>query len=317
MKRCKSLNNKMVCLSILISFLSWENSAADEPSKFYFESGLQVNYSSHYLPTLYSQAKVDRYLFLDQTMIFPGAELIGEFLIRNNSDISLKLGSNGQPLKQFIGIQFTYEDSLGTSHPLEASIREVVYVYTDSVETSWGEKNFLPSKGKVQVNGNCYWSALAQLHYGFLKLNWVFDNTQVAQTDSSITPVRWVSEDYLFKYSLPETRVDSIYYFNQRGFYLNSKREFQEALEFSLKTLRLDSLDYDALEIASDVLWKMNRFNEALVYAQRGKQVIQNAAQTIAGRGGEVDYDNTQRFIDRMNFFIDKCQKREPWQGGK
>jgi hypothetical protein len=306
----------MVCLSILISFLSWENSAADEPSKFFFGSGLQVNYSAHYLPTLYSQAKVDRYLFLDQTAIFPGVELIGTFMIINQSSYTVKLATAGQPILQFIKLVYSYEDSIHQDS-LDVDLHELVYIYGDSTGHLWGKSNILPSQAFIKTDGYCYSETLSVLHYGFLKFNWVFDNTEAAKWDTTITPVRWVSEDYLFKYTLPETRMDSIYFFDQRGFYLNSKREFQDALEFSLKTLRLDSLDYDALEIASDVLWKMNRFNEALVYAQRGKQVIQNAAQTIAGRGGEVDYDNTQRFIDRMNFFIDKCQKREPWQGEK
>ncbi|MCX6640744.1 MAG: tetratricopeptide repeat protein [bacterium] len=312
-----SKKRRTVFLISLFSFLISVSSVAGDSTNLYFDSGLQVNYSAHFLPVLYSQAKIRQYLYLDQTTIFPGAELTGTFLISNRSSDTLKLAPVGQPLLQFIKMFYHYKDSLSTDRNINVDLHELVYSFTDSVAPSWGKKNYLPPNASVQTDGYCYWEALSELHYGFLKINWVFDNSIAAQTDSTITRVFWRSEDYLFNYTWPETRMDSIYYFDQRGFYLNSKEKFEEALEFSQKVLRLDSLDYDALQIAADVLWKMNRFDEALIYAERGKNMLEDAAQSMRDRGGWVRDEDIDPYVAKMNFFITKCQNREKWKWAK
>ncbi|MCX6639133.1 MAG: tetratricopeptide repeat protein [bacterium] len=317
MNLSNSKKRRTVYLISLFSFLISLSSLASDSTNFYFDSGLQVNYSAHFLPVLYSQAKIRQYLYLDQTTIFPGAELIGTFMMLNRSTNIIKLAPEGQFISQYIQLIYSYEDSTSIEKSLPVDNHDAVNVYSDSVGVIWGKKTFLPPKASVKVDGYCHWEALSELHYGFLKINWVFDNRIAAKTDSTITRVYWQSEDYLFKYTWPETRMDSIYYFDQRGFYLNSKEKFEEALEFSQKVLRLDSLDYDALQIAADVLWKMNRFDEALIYAERGKKMLEDAAQTMRDRGGVVRNDDIDPYIEKMTFFITKCQNREKWKWAK
>jgi tetratricopeptide (TPR) repeat protein len=97
----------------------------------------------------------------------------------------------------------------------------------------------------------------------------------------------------------------------------NESEEFERALDICKQLLQMDSTNYNAMRTAADVLWKMNRFDEAMPYAQRGIELLQAAIEEREAKGGVAWYHDGQEYIDKLQFFIDKCQRREKWKWAK
>lgn len=290
------------------------------PPKISINSSLQVNYSYDSPGILIGQERSSHYLTLDRTTIFPGTGLIGNVIIKNNTNETLVLCAVNNSIKNQINLFYSISaDNYNSSSKLDCQLEEVRSAAAAKENAPLiMDGNILPAGYRLEVIATCPWSKLSNLPIGKITLHWNIDNSSYVLSDSSITLVNYNSKDTEINIvSSPSNREDSIYFLNQQAEYQNEVEHFEQAYTTCTLIFQIDPNDYNALRTASDVLWKMNRFDEATIYAQRGIDLITAAANEIEQKAAKLSYDDVGYYIERMQFFIDKCQRREKWKWTK
>jgi hypothetical protein len=280
---------------------------------------LQVNYQTNFPEILTGPEEAQRYCYLDRTTIFPGTGLVGDFYLFNHSDDTLKLAAKGQPILQFLSLKYNVKgDTIHAPGIIDVSLIEVVDYTVPEALRHLADGNVLPPHAKIEIDAFPTWQMLSSIKSGIIDFYWLYDNSSVTWQDTSVLPIIFVSSPLTVNFNLPPAdKIDSIYYLNQKAFYQNETQQFQQSYATCLQILQLASNDFNALRTAADVLWKMNRFDEALPYAQQGIALIQSKLQELHAKGAYAADDESNEAIARLQFFIDKCQRREKWKWAK
>ena len=87
--------------------------------------------------------------------------------------------------------------------------------------------------------------------------------------------------------------------------------DFEKSIDLSMKILKDDPMNLDALRTLSDVLWKKNRFGEAISYAQKAIDLINNRLQEL---GVNESYMDADYYLKTLRETVDKCQRSEKWK---
>ncbi|MCX6640469.1 MAG: hypothetical protein NTW14_08325 [bacterium] len=290
-----------------------------EPPKYWFGSSIDVNQDPGIVPVLASDHDMIISLNNSAFRIYPGSYMKNEFMIANKTDDTLRIATTGQTILQLIKFKYTYRgDSLSQPADIPFKYVEIIKCAGDVELPTWGKGNFLPPHAEVQIDAAVGWDELVKLGPGIVDFRWVFDNSSEAAKDSTITLAQYSSKVKPFRIiKTLETRYDSVYSFSLQAKRLNGAQRFDEALEYCDKILQMDSSNYTAIECKTDVLWKQSRFDEALVYAFKGKALLEKAADSLRANNMIVTCDDEGTFVNRMNFFITKCRNREKWKWAK
>jgi tetratricopeptide (TPR) repeat protein len=301
----------ITCCGILFAWNT--TTAAENPlSKLSIYSNLQINYDAEILRALVSEAEAAYYDWRNETAIFPENTLIGTFKIVNLTADTLKLELTGQPLLKDLTLTYSYRgDSTKESANLTILPVEVVSTVSDSVYPCWGQGNVLPPHASVEVNATCPWDTLTRLKPQTIEFRWIFDNSEAAQQDSNILPVRYTSNIFAFKKLLnPANRLDSVYYQNMLADLRFGSHDYQTALNLCNQTLRLDSLNFKALELATDICWKMGNYKEALVYVKKGIDLLQ---RQLPGITNSIAREEVSYYLSTMEQRKEKISQHETW----
>jgi len=301
----------MAATAIVVLILSAMTATASNKG-LYFRSLLQINYDCAVPLFMVNQDDAVYYGWLNLSTIFPQMELVGTFTIRNRSDDTLRLAPQNQSYLQYLKLQYAYRGENGIKMAFPVQLKEVGVSVYDSTTPSYGQGNSLPPHWFTDVNASCLWNDLGTLEPRVIEFQWVFDNSVAASQDSTITQAYYEGRIDTFKILLnPQNRLDSIYYFN-----MLAKKEFaaenmQATLSLCQQALRLDSLNFNALERITDTLWRLRRFNEAETYAHRDISILQNYLSSIVNHLGksEVSY-----YLSNMQQRLHKIQQHEDWQ---
>jgi hypothetical protein len=305
----------IVLIGSLLTFCTAEPSNRDVS----FRSTLEINWITDVPPILVDEEILRYYQYLDHVKIFPGIGLTGTFIIENNTSGSLGIAREGNSIMDFVKLHCDFPGSSRNSIPIDAKITEVL-IYTEEMGKSRaiGNDRFLPPQKTIEFDVSIPWKYLSNTEPGKIELHYTFDNSKAVSADSTLTHLSYESQPIRFEIvNTPETRNDSIYYLMQKAEILNEGGNFEESWKVCKQLLQMDSTNYNAMRTAADVLWKMNRFDEAIPYAQRGVELLQAAIVERAAKGGVAWYHDGQEYIDKLQFFIDKCQNREKWKWAK
>jgi hypothetical protein len=289
------------------------------------------------------------FLNLRERAVFPGHDLIGRFQMSNETGDTLFFSETGAPLAKYITLEYYYPDETGkgvevesgrqnqsgsplyeiekrSKYPWPENARPVGSIQIRYVEndgetlpvgaySSAGKLNMLPPGGDILISSVCPSNELVRLKSGNVRFRWVFNNLDALKRDSIVTAMRYEGRVFsrIIKGKM-ENRLDSLYYWNFEAQRFNAMEKFAQSVEVCQRILELDSTSLDALEALSDVLWKMNRFEEAIPYAQRGAQII---GAFIAKAGAVADAMEAGYYLNIFESRIDKCQRREKWTWAK
>jgi len=178
--------------------------------------------------------------------------------------------------------------------------------------------NTLPPHVLIEVDAFPSWSDLSEINSDTVDFFWFFDNSGCVKKDSLVYLLNFKSPPKTIEFNLkPKDRIDSLYYFLQKAIYNSRSGEYEQGIVNTTKVLNLDSINFLGLKTITDILWKMKRFDDALRYATKAKSLVLSAADTFRAKGAQPGFDDAMTYVKQIDFFIDKCQKREPWQGGK
>jgi tetratricopeptide (TPR) repeat protein len=315
----KSKDSERLFVAIVLGLAACTAVIAQPSQGLHFSSSLQINQDPGMVRVLVSDEEMIYLLHLSAFKVFPGSFLRGIFRIENRTDDTLKISPQGQALLQYLSLEYTSQgDTLQSTLKVPYRYVENIYSYPDTTLPTWAQASSLPPHAFSQLDAICSWDQLSKLPPGLAEFQWSYDNSIAILQDSTLTMASYRGRLIPFNLTLqPENRADSIYYLNRLAKVANSKGDFARSLDLCQQILALDSNNFRALETSADVLWKMARFSKAISFAMRGKKLVENAADSLRARGILVTYDDAGHWIDRMQFLIDKCQKREKWKGVK
>lgn len=287
---------------------------AQDTNKFEFYSALQINSMFKITANQQNAELMHRYYVLDQTAVFPENYLNGEFQIYNRTTDTLKLAPASQPLVQYLKLKYTYRgDSLSLANYISFNQKEVITWRKGIGDMpTWGQGNFLPPHEHVELSTAVGWTELSKLRPGVVDFQWIYDNSAEALRDSTLTPVNIQGKIRGFNVgAMPRDKLDSLYYLDFLAEYrVYSADSVQRGLEICMQLLKLDSSYYRACLMATDALWKLEGFNEAISYAQRGKRIIEAALQEKP----KTDYDHGRYYIDILNDRLELMQRHEKFR---
>ena len=279
---------------------------------------LQINSLYQIVANQQNPEIMHRFHVLDQTALFPENYLIGDFYIGNFTDDTLKLAPQSEPLLQYLQLRYRYRnDTSSTIKSIAINSVEVKTNVANVGESStflpaWGQSSFLPPNTNAEISASVGWAELSKLTPGIVDFQWVYDNTEDADQDSTITPVQYKSRIKWFDVGVtPKDKIDSLYYLDFLARHrVYSADSVARGLEICQQILQLDSSYYWACLLATDALWKLGRFNEATTYALRGINLIDDALLA----NPKIDYDHGRYYIDILNDRIEFIQNHEPYR---
>jgi hypothetical protein len=302
----------LLCVYVVLS--------ADRPitPKLWFGSSIDVNQDPGIVRVLLSDDEMISALNNSAFRIYQDSYMKNDFYMANKTDDTLKIAATSQNILKFIKFKCSYRgDSSRNQIDIPFKYVEVISWGANGEIPSWGKKAILPPNANVEIDAAVGWDELSKLGPGIIDFMWVYDNSEAVALDSTVTLAQYKSRVKPFRIiKTLETRYDSVYSFSLQSKRMNAARHFDESLNYSRMILQIDSTNYTAMETMTDVLWKQGHFEEALGWALKAKAILVEAEKKLMDEDIVVNSEDSGTFIDRMNFFIDKCQKREPWQGG-
>ncbi len=317
----KAMIGKRPLLFLLAAGLLPSALQSQNQDKIEIGGELQINSLYQIVANQQDPEIVHRYHVLDQTANFPENYLKGDFYIGNFTNDTLRLAPQGKPLLSYLQLRYKYRgDTSSATSSIEFNYVEVKTNIANIGEPStflpiWGQSSFLPPQANAELDVSVGWSELSKLTPGILDFQWVYDNTSDAAQDSTITPVQYKGRLKWFDVgATPQDRLDSLYYFDFLARHrVYSADSVARGLEICLQMLQMDSSYYWACLLATDALWRMGRFNEALAYAARGIKIIDDALQA----NPKIDYDHGRYYADILNDRIALIQNHESFRSIK
>ncbi|MCX6640470.1 MAG: hypothetical protein NTW14_08330 [bacterium] len=286
---------------------------AGEKQKVTIMGTLRVSYSRPAGPPFIMTTDLKFYFQEETSYVLPGTDIIGEITLVNNTLDTLKLTNGGANLVQYLALQCD-QDSLIT---LDNSLR----YWDDDTLLDYGLPPASTGSGILspgeKLNIRCVypWSEIAKRDDRLFHLKWKFNNLLEKEKNSEVIGVVYESKPYNFENLPIVSKSDSIFLLDVQSQNKNINEDFLGALELCNQMIQLDSMNLSAYRTAADVLWKTNRFDEAIEFAQRGIIMLQRWSSKKDCKDYVVWGDDF--YIGVMTDFITKCQKREKWKWAK
>ncbi|MCX6640468.1 MAG: hypothetical protein NTW14_08320 [bacterium] len=274
--------NKITFLLILCTQLVFPGQGSAElPSqKIEIDYNLEPNALTGIIQSLTSMEDTRRILWLDQTAVFSGTDLIGHFSMRNRTADTLKLSPQGIPLVQYLKLIYAFHlDSSITPQEFPMQIKETVTVRGDYTEPLMSGGSVLLPHATMELDVTCLWDDLLKIAptQQIIDFLFIWDNTAAVEQDSGIYGNRFAGRSQGFNINkIPATRIDTLYVLHLQSDRLNRSNGQLEALAICNQMLQIDSLNFWACRTATDALWKLERFDEAAIYANRGLKILQD-----------------------------------------
>ncbi|MCX6640575.1 MAG: hypothetical protein NTW14_08860 [bacterium] len=298
--------------------------AEDIPAKIAFSCDIQPFWCSDIVQALTSMDDTYRILWLDQTAVFSGTNLTGRFTMRNRTADTLKLSPRGIPLVQYLKLFYTsHLDSSIALQEFQMQIKETVTTRGDYTQPIMSGGSVLLPHATIELDVTCLWEDLLKIAptQQIIDFQFIWDNTAAAAQDSSIYGIRFAGRSRGFNINkIPATRADTLY-----SLYLQAFRQTYGGLEnmpfsggdlqagFSLcqQMMQIDSLNFWACRTATDALWKLERFDEAAIYANKGVNILEEQLPSLINPKVKSD---TQFYIKSMQDRFDLIEKHEPFR---
>jgi len=282
-------------------------------------SQMQIDYSSDIQASISGNSILEQYGYSNDSIVFPGMGIVGTFNIFNHGDDTLQLAGKEQTILQFLRLYyFKYSDPSRKVRSFDAELMPTrISTSKDSLIDPARGQIILPRQ-VIEVQTFPNWEELAIFCPDTLELFWIYDNSGAVKSDANVTMIQEEKPHFQLKIlPHPQNREDSTYYLNERAKEFNYKGKLQESYAICQQVFQMDKMNLTATITAIDVLWKTERYDDALRLAQKMRPLVKNVMDYDKIRGAIKGVDIDYPYLKRIDFFIDKCQKREPWQGGK
>jgi hypothetical protein len=251
------------------------------------------------------------YRNISNSVIFPGLGLIGSFTMINLTEDTIKIAPANEGMPQYLKLEIrNAQDDASVFQNISIKTAELAKARGDSILPSWGHGNIIPPKSNIQVDASCAWEDIVQTGLIEIECRWLFDNNPAILKDTSIKAVRYEGDSKIFRILLsPETSVDSIYTLYIQARIKNIERKYQNVVSLCSQILEIDSTFYDAVLLITEALWRLGQYEEGLIHARKGVEVLQ---EFIDRMGGDFHGDG-QYEIDKMQERISKMERKEAW----
>ncbi|MCX6639134.1 MAG: hypothetical protein NTW14_01460 [bacterium] len=305
--------NRLASIFMLMLFTHQGLLHSQVPEKVHCRTALQINYASEIPPHLIPSQDAGYYGWLNLTNIFPQQNLTGVFSIKNITTDTLKLAPIGQPLLQYLHLAYSYRgDSTHVQSIVPIQITESIAFSNNEKLPSYGQINYLPPDGSVGVYIDCLWDNLAKLEPRIVEFQYIYDNSAVAYKDTSIALTIFQSRIDTFKLKTTlDNRLDSIYFYIIQAENQYDLGNLQSSIDFCKRILQLDSANFIATRKITDALWRLQRFEDAELYAQKGIDLLQNPPPPDSLT---VTLGNERYLLTTMQKRLELIKKREEWR---
>jgi len=304
----KEITIKGLAAMVVISWALTSAHSDEIQSGFFIESDLRANYFKPVNPPLLRAEELPYYFQRDTALVFPATSLLGTIEIGNAGQDTLLLAPPGEYLLKNLTLEYHQPNS-----GKRAIIPNLIYYDNDTESINlpdWARKKSLVPGEKIVISTIYKWDELVKLGSGAIEFCWVLSNSNWSKQDKNIFPIDFKSKFFAFEIRALSTKWDSLYYYDIQAQSGDVNDNFIESLDFSNRILRIDSTNLNAFRFAADALWKMNRFDEAIGYAQAGIDLLESRLV----RKDCLIYEYPDFYRGVMRAFIDKCQRREKWK---
>lgn len=309
--------NRLALLTMASCF-AW-NSSLLAKSDVAVISKLQIAYHNSRQTTIIDNDLVEQDSYSKNAEILPGIGLAGYIYLTNNGKDTIKLAEPNLSIVRYLNLKYArYGDSIANAKIFNTHLFPVTNKLAPKSQWNLANGDILPPKAQTEIDVMPSWEEISALQLENVDFFWVFDNSEAAKSDSSVTVVQYTGPALSVRIvAAPENNADSIYYLNEKAMGFDREQKYLEVYNTSVQVLSLDSLNITALINASEALWKLNRFDDALSYANKRLRLLKAIADDYQAKGAFWGYQDASRIVNKFEFIIDKCQKREAWEGNK
>jgi tetratricopeptide (TPR) repeat protein len=236
--------------------------------------------------------------------LYPEIDLVAVFRMGNTSSDTVKLAEDGVSLLKYLRMEYLPPDTSRGYQPIAHHYRERFSAPQDTGEVPfWLHSNVIAPRAAMEVDALVLWRDLAEIPAGRIYFRWVFNNSAAAARDSAVTPAYWEMPAHpLGLKKQAENRLDSLYFMNMQAQVLNAQGKLDSSISLCRQILELDNSDLLALRTLSEMLWKLEKFDEAIAYVRRALDLIHLR--------GDV---NLEYYVWVMQDRLYRLERREKW----
>ncbi len=208
--------------------------------------------------------------------LYPEIDLVAVFRAGNTSSDTVRLAEDGVSLLKYLRMEYLPLDTSRGYQPIAHRFRERFSAPQDTGEVPfWLRGNAIAPRSATEVDALVLWRDIVEIPAGRIHFRWVYDNLAAAARDSTVTPVYWEMPAHpLGLKKQAENRLDSLYFMNLQAQKLNFQGQLDSSITLCRQILDLDYSDLLALKTLSEILWKQEKFDEAIQYVRRALNLI-------------------------------------------
>lgn len=269
-----------------------------------FQYSLRTDLSAPMPPPYLRKGETGYYDYMGRkNLIYHGMKLIGSFKMGNNSLDTVKLALDNELVSSHLRLEFSQDRFATQINPIKASFTTI------TKEGDFYKGNLISPMDYMEISVVCEWVDIAKIDSDTVLFRYTFDNSDAAIYDNRVIPIRQSTDFVRFKIIPLKTKLDSINYLDMQAQNMYARDDLQGSITMSLEMLRLDSTNFNPYYTITVALWKMNQFDEAIVWAQKAADIIKWWREF---GNYYVTSDNGEYYL-LMQRIINKCHGREKW----